>query len=37
MTRRALARFQKVVMGRAEPDGKPDAETCDRLVAEHGS
>jgi N-acetylmuramoyl-L-alanine amidase len=35
-TRRALARYQRVVLGRADADGEPDAETRDRLLADHG-
>jgi putative peptidoglycan binding protein len=35
-TSRAIARFQKVCMRRADPDGAPDADSCNRLVAEHG-
>jgi N-acetylmuramoyl-L-alanine amidase len=37
LTEAALKRFQKEVLKREEPDGKPDRETRDALVKEHAS
>lgn len=35
-TARALRTFQRVVLGRKEPDGSPDEETLDAIVKQHG-